>query len=100
MALFLLLLCITAISSHYLPLFANQSTSYSQINLWSYFVIVNQFFKQVVHKGTEISKEHQQNQKGPPYRKTLMQGQFPISIISISTILAQIFQTNCSFSVK
>ena len=52
------------------------------------------FFEQVVHRGTEISKEHQQ--KGPPYKKTLSQGQFPISIISKSTSI----NTNIVFPFK
>ena len=82
-ALQLFLFCFTGILSHSLSLFVNQSTSYSQIKLWSYFTIFNHFFKQVDHKGIEISKEHQQ--RGPPYRKTLSQGQFPISISSTST---------------
>ena len=46
-------------------------------------MIFNQFFKQVVDRKIKISTEHQQ--KEPPYRKTLSQGQFPISILSSST---------------
>ena len=79
----LFLLCFTITSAYYLPLFVNQSTSSSQMNLWYYFIIFNGFFKQDVHRGNEISKEHQQ--KALPYRETLSQGQSPISTISIST---------------
>ena len=93
-ALQLFLFCLTAISAHYLSLFVNQCTSYSQTNLWSYFIIFNQIFNQVIHRGIEISKEHEQ--KGPPYGKTLSQGQFSISIISTSIST----NTNIVFSCK
>ena len=62
-----------------LSLFVNHSTSYSQINFWSYK------FWSILHNKSSIGELRSPNNTNKePYRKT-SKGQFPVSIVSIFT---------------